>query len=252
MKLQLDRPIVFFDLETTSADVSTARIIELAGVKMFPDMQTTEEFSYTVRPGIPIPPESTAVHGIKDADVADKPLFNFVGREIFEKFKGCHLGGFNSNKFDIPILFSHFASMGLFLDLSTTKFVDASSIFRIKEARTLTAAYAFYCGKNLDNAHNALADVKATVEVFKGQLEKYPDLPQSMDEMHLFCNYGRPIVDLSGKFSLDESKDIIFTFGKYSGRKIAEISKKDIGYLRYLLDQNFPEDSKQILRQYLK
>ncbi len=175
MKLNLKRPIVFFDLETTGVDASKDRIVEISMIKVMPD-GTEDTRTRRINPGMPIPAEATAVHGITDADVADEPKFAQVAKSLEEFIRGCDFGGFNSNRFDLPLLVEEFMRAGLSVDLKRRKFIDVQNIFHKKEQRTLVAAYKFYCDKELEDAHSAEADTRATYEVLKAQLDRYDDL----------------------------------------------------------------------------
>jgi len=213
--LQLLRPIVFFDIEATGLDTENDRIVELAICKLFPD-GTKEVKTNRYNPGMPIPPESTEIHKITDEDVKDKPMFLQHAKAILEYLQGCDLAGFNSNRYDVPMLFNEMARAGQYLNYRDMNLIDVGNIFKIKEARTLEAGYKFYTGKDLVNAHTAEADILATVEVFEKQLEKY-DLPTDIKELALFSNYDAPILDLAGKFTQNKEGVILLNFGKYKG-----------------------------------
>ncbi|MEF2643055.1 MAG: 3'-5' exonuclease, partial [Paramuribaculum sp.] len=182
MKLNLTRPLVFFDLETTGTNITHDRIVEISIVKVMPDGTDTER-TRRINPGMPIPAEATAVHHITDADVANEPSFKQIAKSLAEMFKDCDIAGFNSNRFDIPLLLEEFNRAGINLDLSRTRFIDVQTIFHKKEQRTLSAAYRFYCGKNLDDAHSASADTRATYEVLKAQLDRYDDLTNDVKSL---------------------------------------------------------------------
>ena len=192
MNLNLKNPIIFFDLETTGLDVCKDRIVQIAYIKVNPN-GTEEEKNFLINPERPIPAETTAIHGISDADVADKPTFKELASVLVKDFKGSDIAGFNSNRFDIPLLAEEFLRAGADIDLSRCKKIDVQTIFHKKEQRTLTAAYKLYCGKDLDNAHNALADTRATYEVLKGQLDKYPDLENDMAYLSEFTSHNKNV-----------------------------------------------------------
>ncbi|WP_337045327.1 3'-5' exonuclease [Emticicia sp. 17c] len=244
----LHRPIVFFDCETTGVDKDNDRIIELALCKLYPDW-SREVKTRRLNPQIPIPEKSTEVHGITDEDVKDCPTFKQVSKAVYAFFDGCDLGGFNSNAFDIPVLFNEFARCGINFPYKNRRFIDAGNIFKIKEPRTLSAAVKFYTGKILENAHNAEADILATVDVFEAQLQRYDDIPHDVDELHLFCNYGKPVLDLSGKFSTDNNGQIIINFSKSHKGKLAH---ENLDFLAWMLTVDFPQDSKEIAANILK
>ena len=213
MNIKLTRPIVFFDLETTGLNIGRDHIVEISLIKIFPD-EHRESFTQRINPGIHIPEEATAVHGISDADVADKPLFKDVARRIADIIQGCDLGGFNSNKFDIPMLAEEFMAVGMTdVDLRRSNFIDVQVIFHKKEQRTLTAAYKFYCDKDLEGAHGAFADTSATVDVFLAQLDKYADLPKDIKGLADFSQMSRN-VDFAGRFVYDANGVETFNFGK--------------------------------------
>ncbi|MBA4849461.1 3'-5' exonuclease [Emticicia sp. BO119] len=244
----LHRPIVFFDCETTGVDKENDRIIELALCKLHPDW-TRETKCRRLNPEMPIPPKSTEVHGITDADVKDCPTFRQVSKSVFQFFEGCDLGGFNSNAFDIPVLFNEFARVGMYFPYKNRRFIDAGNIFKIQEPRTLSAAVKFYTGKTLNNAHNAEADILGTVDVFEAQIQKYPELPHDLDELHKFCNFGKPILDLSGKFTTNDQGEVIINFSKSHKGKLAH---ENLDFLAWMVSANFPADTVEIAKGILQ
>ncbi|MBB2148833.1 3'-5' exonuclease [Pedobacter gandavensis] len=246
MRLKLTRPLAFFDIEATGLDKQNDKIIELAICKIHPDY-SREVKTWLINPGMPIPAESSAIHGIFDADVIDCPTFEQAAEEIWTFILLCDFGGFNSNSYDIPMLFFEFLKTGRFWNYHAFSMVDAGNIFKRKEERTLTAAYKFYCGTVLENAHSAEADILATVEVFINQMDRYPDLPSDIQELSSFCNYGRTILDLSGKFTTDNEGDIIFNFGGNKGKK----AKYDLGYVSWMYGKDFASDTMKICEQLL-
>lgn len=246
MNFRFNRPIAFFDIEATGLDTAKDRIVELAICKLHPDY-TRESFSWLINPQMLIPLKASMIHGIYDDDVANEPTFQDLSALIFGVLEGCDFGGFNSNRYDIPMLYNHFLRAGITLDYSKIRFVDAGSIFKRQNPRDLTAALLNYCETVLQDAHTAVADIEATVDVFLKQLEVHPDLPDNMDAMHLYCNHGKPILDLSGKFTTDEDGDIVFNFGTNKGNK----AKFDLGYVQWMYGRDFAPDTKRICERML-
>lgn len=245
MQLNLKNPLVFFDLETTGINIVTDRIVEISYLKVNVD---GSEVSKTMRvnPERPIPEEATRVHGISDADVADCPTFKQIARSLANEIEGCDLAGFNSNRFDIPLLVEEFLRAGVDIDLSKRKMIDVQTIFHKKEQRTLSAAYKFYCGLDLDNAHSAEADTRATYEVLKAQLDRYPDLENDMGALAKYSTHNRN-VDFAGRFIYDDNHVEIFNFGKYKGRPVAEVLRTDTGYYGWIMQGDFALDTKNVL-----
>jgi DNA polymerase-3 subunit epsilon len=241
MKLKLKRPLCFFDLEATGLNTQTDRIVEIAICKIHPDY-SKEVLTLLVNPGCPIPAEASSIHGIYDADVSEKPTFHELADQLYTFLEQSDIGGFNSNSFDVPLLFHEFARAGKYWDYQQFAMIDAGNIFKRKEPRTLSAAYQFYCGTDLENAHSAEADILATVDVFLNQLERYPDLPLEIDALHSFCNYDRKILDLSGKFTLDQEGDIVFNFGSKKGNK----AKNDLSYVSWMYGKDFAPDTMKV------
>ena len=251
MQLNLKNPIVFFDLETTGLDIVNDRIVQIAYIKVNPN-GTEEEKNFLINPERPIPAETTAIHGISDADVADKPTFKELASILVKDFKGADLAGYNSNKFDLPMLAEEFLRAGADIDLSRCKKIDVQTIFFRKEQRNLVAAYKFYCGKDLTNAHNALADTRATYEVLKGQLDKYPDLENDMAYLSEFTSSNKN-VDFAGHLVYNDKGEEVINFGKYKGKLAAEVLKADAGYFGWILQADFPLTTKQAFtRIYMK
>lgn len=246
MNLNLKNPIVFFDLETTGTDISHDRIVEIATVKVFPDGRE-ECKTRRVNPGIPIPKEATAVHGITDEDVANEPRFGQIAKSLATYLTGCDLGGFNSNKFDIPILAEEFIRAGVDIDLKRKKFIDVQTIFHKMEQRTLVAAYKFYCGKELTDAHSAAADTMATYEVLKAQLDKYGELENDMAFLAEFSTQTK-FADYAGRIAYDEQGEEIFNFGKYKGRRVAQVFREEPSYYSWMENGDFPEYTKKVVR----
>jgi DNA polymerase-3 subunit epsilon len=245
MRLPLDRPIVFFDLETTGTDIVNDRIVQLAVLKIFPD-GARDDRTRLVNPGVPIPAEATAVHGVTDEQVAAQPAFPQVARSLHEFFSGCDIAGFNSNRFDLPLLAEEFARCGIEFPAPDTRLIDVQTIYHRKEERTLSAAYRFYCGKTLDGAHDAGSDVRATAEVFAAQLERYGDLGSTVAEVHQFCN-PQSVVD-HGRYLTRNTEDVVvFNFGKHKGEPV--LSERE--YAEWMLESEFPATTKLVLRRIL-
>lgn len=242
MKLNLTRPLVFFDLETTGTNITHDRIVEISIVKVMPDGTDTER-TRRINPGMPIPAEATAVHHITDADVANEPSFKHIAKSLAEMFKDCDIAGFNSNRFDIPLLLEEFNRAGINLDLSRTRFIDVQTIFHKKEQRTLSAAYRFYCGKNLDDAHSASADTRATYEVLKAQLDRYDDLTNDVKSLSDYSSHGNN-VDFAGRLVYDDNHREVINFGKYKGQLAEDVLRKDSGYYGWIMQGDFPQNTK--------
>ncbi|MBO5188806.1 MAG: 3'-5' exonuclease [Alistipes sp.] len=245
MKLKLKRPIVFFDLETTGVDTANDRIVEISMIKVMPD---GEEITRTRRlnPEMPIPAEATAVHGITDEDVKDQPTFAQVAKSLAQFIQGCDFGGFNSNRFDLPILAEEFLRVGVEVDLKRRHFVDVQNIFHKKEQRTLVAAYKFYCDQNLDDAHSAEADTRATYEVLKAQLDRYDDLENDIEFLAEYSSRGRS-ADFAGCILYNDKEEEIFGFGKYKGQSVVEVLRRDPGYYSWMMNGQFPQYTKHVL-----
>ena len=253
--LQLTRPIAFLDLETTGVNLSSDRIVEIAIIKIMPD-QTRVVKRKLINPEILIPKASSDIHGITDEMVKDAPTFNQAGNEIKQFLEGSDLGGYNSNRFDIPILMEEFLRAGMDVDLSNRRMIDVQHIFYTMEPRTLTAAYKFYCQKELENAHSAEADVSATIDVLMSQVERYNKLGNSIDS--ILATIGEEkIVDYARRFSFDDKGIEVFNFGKYKGRSVSEVLKSEPHYYDWMMRGDFPLHTKQKLteimnRSYLK
>ncbi len=236
-----------FDLETTGMSVNTDRIVEFSYIKVMPD-GTENIKTLRFNPGIPIPHEVSLIHGIYDEDVKDAPLFKQKAKELAEEFKGCDFAGFNSNKFDFPLLVEEFLRAGVEFDVENRKFVDAQRIFHMMEQRTLTAAYKFYCNKELVNAHSAEADTIATLEVLKAQIERYENLENDVDFLHNFTKQDKN-VDLAGRMVYNNDGVPVFNFGKHKGKPVQEVFKTDFGYYDWMMNGDFAEDTKRRLTQ---
>ncbi len=256
MKLQLNRPIVFFDLETTGVNIAKDRVVELSYYKVYPN-GTKEGKTYRVRPTIidamglettmHIPEQASAVHGIYDDDVKDCPTFNEIANEVAAVFEGADIAGYNSNHFDVPLLGEEFLRAGVQFDLTNRKMIDVFTIFTRKEQRTLSAAYAFYCGKDLTDAHSADADTMATYEVLLAQTERYPDLPTDVDGLAQYSAPPQRFADLAGKLSYNDKGDVVFAFGKYKDVPVSEVLVKDSGYYGWIMQGDFPQYTKNVI-----
>lgn len=245
MELNLQNPLIFFDLETTGLNVSKDRIIEMSYIKVMPN-GVEESKTILINPEMHIPEESTAIHGIKDEDVKDAPRFKEVAKELARVFQGCDIAGFNSNRFDIPMLMEEFLRANVEIDLGKHRFVDVQTIFHKMEQRNLVAAYRFYCGKELENAHSASADTLATYEVLKAQLDRYPNLENNIAFLSNFSSQNRN-VDLAGRIVYNDQNVEVFNFGKYKGVPVAEVLQKDSGYFGWLMNGDFPQNTKNVL-----
>ena len=247
MQLKLKRPIVFFDLETTGVDTSKDRIVEISLVKVMPDGEQIVK-TRRINPEMPIPAEATAVHHITDEDVKDCPTFRQVAKSLAQWLEGCDFGGFNSNRFDLPVLVEEFLRAGVDVDFKRRKFVDVQNIFHKMEQRTLVAAYKFYCQKELTEAHSAEADTLATYEVLKAQLDRYPDLQNDIEALAEFSSRGET-ADYAGKISYNEKGEEILTFGKYKGRTVEEIFRIEPGYYAWMMNGDFPLYTKKVITE---
>lgn len=245
MRLNLKNCIVFFDLETTGINPNTDRIVELSYLKVYPN-GNEEGKTLRVNPGIPIPPEATAVHHITDADVADCPTFKEIGKQLARDIEGCDLAGFNSNRYDIPLLAEEFLRHDIDFDMSKRKFVDVQVIFHKMEQRTLTAAYKFYCQKELIGAHGAEADTRATYEVLMAQLDRYPELKNDVAFLSEFSSHTRN-VDFAGKIIYNSEGIEVFNFGKYKDQPVEDVLKKDMGYYGWMMNGDFSLHTKNVL-----
>lgn len=244
MKLKLERPLVFFDLETTGTNPSTDRIVEISLIKVMPDGREMEH-SHRINPGIPIPASSTAIHHITDADVANEPKFSDIAAKLNKWLEGCDMAGYNSNKFDVPLLMEEFKRAGIPFDTSGRRFVDVQNIFYAMEPRTLVAAYRFYCGKDLEGAHSATCDTRATYEVLMSQLDRYEDLQNDVEKLSKIGQ--KRTLDLAGRIAEDENGNPVFNFGKYKGQKVEDVFKRDIGYYSWMMQGEFPQNTKDVI-----
>ena len=245
MNLKLHKPLCVFDLETTGVQVAKDRIVEISILKVNPDA-SRESKTWLVNPGMPIPPETSAIHGITDEKVKDAPTFKEIASKVMDMIAGTDLGGFNSNRFDVPLLAEELLRAGFDFDLSKFKLVDAQTIFHKMEPRNLTAAYQFYCKKELFNAHSAEADVFATFEVLDAQVGHYDDLPNDIASLSEISSHHK-FADLAGFIAFDKEDKEIFTFGKYKGQRVKEVFQKDLGYYGWIQNADFPLYTKKVL-----
>lgn len=245
MKLNLKKPIIFFDLETTGLNITHDKIVELSYIKVYPNGDE-EEKTLRINPGCHIPEEASAVHHITDEDVKDAPLFKDIAKNLSKVFEGCDIAGFNSNRFDVPMLSEEFLNAGITIDLARHKFVDVQTIFHKMEQRNLVAAYKFYCDKDLTEAHSANADTRATYEVLKAQLDRYPDLKNDVDYLSEFSSQKRN-ADLMGRIVYNEKQQEVFNFGKYKGIAVEEVLRKDPSYYSWMMQGDFAQDTKRVL-----
>lgn len=267
MKLNLKRPLAFFDLETTGVNVASDRIVEVAILKVFPDGRSEKRPDPSlgggrllINPGIPIPLETSLIHGIYDEDVVDAPTFADLSGKLFKFLYDCDLAGFNSNKFDVPILAEEFLRCGIDFSVEGRNLIDVQNIFHLMEQRTLKAGYKFYCGKDLINAHEAMADVEATYDIFLAQIEKYTDqqieqrdgtmiTPVINDMNHLHHTSQRQRnVDMLGRIVYNDKDEECFNFGKHKGKTVKEVLETEPGYYGWMLNGDFPLYTKKVLR----
>lgn len=243
--IELERPLVSFDLETTGLDLALDRIVEIAMVRVEPD-GTRDEWVQRVNPGMSIPAEATAVHGITDADVRDMPPFSQVAPRVRQTIEGADLVGYNSNRFDVPMLAEELLRAGYPFDLEDHHCVDAMVIFMKHEERTLGAAMRFYCDKELSNAHCALDDARAALEVLYAQVARYDDLARDVESLSKYSTQ-RKTADLAGRLVYNSTGEVVFTFGKYKNRLVREVYAADPGYLQWVLGSDFPEYTKHVI-----
>ena len=245
MSLKLSKPICFFDLETTGINITTDRIVEISILKVYPN-GTEESKTWLVNPEMPIPPEVVAIHGISNEKVANEPTFKEIAKDVYNMIKDADLGGFNSNRFDIPLLAEEMLRADVDFDMKNRVSVDVQTIFHKMEKRTLSAAYKFYCDKNLDDAHSAEADTNATYEVLKSQIERYDDLQNDVKFLAEFSTQRR-FADFAGFISYNKEGEECFSFGKHKGKKVTEVLEKEPGYFGWLLNADFPRYTKKVL-----
>lgn len=245
MELNLTRPICFFDLETTGTDFTNDRIVEISILKIYPN-GNRESKTWLVNPTIPIPKQASDIHGITNERVAGEPTFKELAKTIHNMIKDADLAGYNSDRFDIPLLAEEMLRAEIDFDLSNKLTIDVQTIFHKMEQRTLSAAYKFYCNKNLDNAHSAEADTLATYEILKAQIDRYDELSNDMRKLSEFTT-RKQVADFAGFIAYNDKKEEIFTFGKYKGRKVEEIFDEEPGYFGWILNAEFPLYTKKVL-----
>lgn len=249
MNIKLQKSLVIFDLEATGLNVTHDRIVEIAAVKIAPDGSTTN-FDRRLNPEMPIPAEVSEIHGIYDADIADAPTFKDVLPELEAFLQDCDFAGYNSSKFDLPMLAEEMLRAESAFDLSESKHIDVQNIFHKMEQRTLVAAYKFYCQKDLNNAHNAMADAQATWEVLDEQIAHYDDLANDVDSLAEFSRYNNmDRADFAGRLGYNKEGEVTYNFGKNKNRTIAEVHKTEPGYYGWMIDADFPLYTKQVLRK---
>jgi len=247
MDLQLDRPLAFFDLETTGINLVNDRIVEISILKIMPDGNEHVQ-THRVNPTIPIPPEVTKIHGINDEDVKDEPTFEQLAKKLYLFLDECDLAGYNSNRFDIPMLVEEFLRVGINFSIDNRKLIDVQRIFHMMEKRTLEAAYKFYCDKELIDAHSAEADTRATFEVLLGQLKKYDQVPKNVDALDKYLNADEEIVDL-GRRIIKKNNVELFNFGKYKGQPVEDVLRKEPQYYDWIIRSDFLNHTKQKLTE---
>jgi DNA polymerase-3 subunit epsilon len=249
MKLKLERPLAIFDLEATGLNISQDKIVEIAIIKVHPD-GTEETFSARVNPEIPIPAEVTLIHGISDADIKDAPTFAEIAEKVTAFIGDADLAGYNSNKFDIPLLAEELLRANSTFDMANRHFIDVQNIFHKMEQRTLAAAFQFYCQSELNNAHNALADTAATWDVLKSQMERYSDLQGEVPFLANFSKAGNfNLYDFAGRLAVNEKGEPMYNFGKHKGRTIREVTQIEPGYYGWMMDADFPRYTKLKLKE---
>lgn len=244
-KLNLNKPLCFFDLETTGTDVGKDRIVEIAILKVYPSSEK-ESRTWLVNPEMPIPEASSKIHGITDEDVENQPTFKEISNEVVKMISSSDIAGFNSNRFDIPLLAEELLRAGQDIDLKKCRPIDVQVIFHKLERRDLTAAYKFYCNKDLIDAHSAEADTIATYEILKAQIEKYDDLENDVQFLSDFSQHYTN-ADFAGFIGYDENQDEIFKFGKYKDKRVADVLEKDLGYYNWIQNADFPLYTKKVL-----
>lgn len=249
MNISLNNPLAILDIEATGLSITTDRIVEIAILKVYPD-GSEQEFLKRVNPEIEIPAEVTAIHGISNEDIKDAPTFQEILPELEEFIKDADFAGYNSNKFDLPLLAEELLRAGSELDLSAKKHIDVQNIFHKMEQRTLIAALAFYCNKELVNAHTAMADAKATWDVLEAQLGKYDNLKRDVDFLNEFTKHNDVTrVDFAGRLALNKKGETVYNFGKHKGKTVKQVAEIEPGYYGWMLDADFPLYTKQCLRK---
>ncbi|MBL7760653.1 MAG: 3'-5' exonuclease [Sediminibacterium sp.] len=248
MKLQLSRPLAFIDLETTGVNISNDRIVEIGIVKILPD-GTKQVKRKLINPLMPIPAGASDVHGITDEMVKDAPSFKQVANEIKQFIDNCDIGGYNSNRFDVPMLIEEFLRAGIEFSVEGRKLVDVQKVFHMMEQRTLSAAYKFYCNKSLEGAHSAEVDATATWEVLEAQVERYPQIGATVESIVKFTGEDE-IVDFARRFVKEKGVEV-FNFGKHKGKPVVQVLKEEPQYYDWMMKGDFPMDTKQKLTEIL-
>jgi len=250
MKLKLEKPIVFFDLETTGINIGTDKIVEISILKVFPN-GNKEIKTWLVNPEVEIPKEASDIHGITNEKVVTEPTFKELAPQVSELIADFDLAGFNSNRFDIPLLAEELMRAGIDFDMNNRKAIDVQVIFHKKEQRTLSAGYQFYCGKELEGAHGAEADTNATYEILLAQLDKYNDIGNSVDALSEYSTHGKR-ADFAGFILFNDDDQEFFSFGKYKGRTVEEVFKENPGYNAWMQNADFQLFTKKVLREIKK
>lgn len=245
MNLKLNRPIACIDLETTGINITKDKVVEIAIIKVQPNGER-ENKVLRINPEMPIPAEATEVHGIKDEDVANLANFKKVANEIKQFIENCDLCGYNSNRFDFALLTEEFLRAGIDIDLKNRKMLDAQQIFIKQEPRNLTAAYKFYCNKDLENAHSALADAEATFEILLAQIERYPELGNTTEALHTFSK-GDDVLDYARRIKINSKGEAVFNFGKYKDQLVKDIFLREPQYYDWIMRSDFTQDTKNVL-----
>ncbi|CAI8301981.1 MAG: Exodeoxyribonuclease 10 [Flavobacterium sp. SCGC AAA160-P02] len=246
MELKLIKPLVFFDLETTGINIGIDRIVEISMLKIFPNGEKMNK-TWLVNPEIEIPAEATAIHGITNEKVVTEPTFKELATSVNNMIADSDLAGFNSNRFDIPILAEEFLRVGIDFDMNDRKAIDVQVIFHKKEQRTLSAGYKFYCNKELENAHSAEADTNATYEILKAQLDRYDDIENTVDALSEYSTHSKR-ADFAGFILFNDKDQEIFSFGKYKGRTVEDVLKENPGYNAWIQNADFPLYTKKVLQ----
>ncbi len=248
MKLELKKPLAFLDIEATGLNVSKDRIVEIAIIKLLPDL-SKEHYEKKINPCIPIPLVTSEIHGIYDIDVINSPTFSDIAEEINHFIHDCDLAGFNSNKFDIPLLDEEFSRCGIDANISEKKLVDVQNIFHKMEQRTLAAAFKFYCKKDIENAHNAMADTNATLDVFMAQIEKYETLENNIDFLSDFSIMGNKTLDFANRIAITEKNEYLINFGKHKGKKVFDVFSQEPSYYSWIMSGDFTQNTKKCFKK---
>ncbi len=243
MNLQLSKPLATFDLEATGLTIGKDRIVEIAILKVMPD-GSQEVFEKRVNPEMPIPVEVSEIHGIYDFDVLNEPKLGEIAKEIVAFLEGCDLAGYNCNKYDIPFLIEDLDRVGVDFNVEGRNIIDVQNIFHKMEQRTLSAAMKFYCGRELENAHTAMADVQATFDILEAQLDRYPELEKTPEFLSEFATFGTKTLDFARRIGINENDEAVFNFGKHKGVLVTDVFKKEPGYYSWIMNGDFAKDTK--------